>query len=179
MSMPDGSPLETAAAAVIGRPVWLSWKGYGSFVAFECGEARPTVSDEPFTDDRLFGAPVTRRIAGVAGSHCLMIEMAAWKFFAGSVRLAHSQSDREEIDSVVHWITGQHLQKLVRRGPCAVELQFDLGARFEIAPARDAHDADSLLSIRHETTFTTLHADGSVTVQPWVGGDLDASVRCA
>ncbi len=175
--MPDGSPLETAVAAVVGRPVWMSWKGYGSFIAFECGVALATVSDEPFTDDQLFGVPVTRRVAGVGGDHCLMIEMAAWKLFSGNTRLAHSQSEREEIDSVVHWITGQHLKKMVRRGPSSVELQFDLGARFEIGPARDGHGGDSMLSIRHESTFTTLHADGSVTVQPWGGDNPDASVR--
>jgi len=172
--MESPAALDSAVQAVLRRPIWHAWQGYGSHLFFECGEPRVRIGERVRGDAHLFGTPVQRRDGSITSDAQILIELAAWSLFAGELEIVHSESSREEIRAGQKWICGQHLVALTRQGTNLVTLQFDLGARLELRPPDDQQPDDELLSLVHGERVTSLRTNGSVTVRPLPDSELDA-----
>ena len=145
-----------------GRTFWQVWRSVGSHLWFETGEPLIRVTQRTNTRLKVNGCRVERRPTFVKGSHGLAVEMAAWTLSYKGQQVAHEESSDKTFRELAPWLTGQSLVDVVARGPTALDIEFDLGARLSVHPHHDQNDDEELLTVWDELGHITLRADGTV-----------------
>lgn len=144
--------IRAAFAPLAGLPSWEVVGEYGSYLRFQFGNPR-IVLIEPLEALRY------ERLTYAEGQYELWIEMCDWVVFQDGARLAHNESERDEIRRAAATLQGQKLMGFsIQTKPAACEFTFDLGGRLALRrydPLDATHELWHL-STHHDKDFVEI-----------------------
>jgi len=120
--------LEEEFEKFYGKPSWNVHPGYSSVLTLNFGQ--PILKIE---EPRIYKGK-QKRFTRVDGEWVLWIFGCDWKYLRDNYLIGHSESSKEEINSVTQDINGQAPINVVFIEPAKAIFHFDLGGRFETSP---------------------------------------------